>query len=45
MSAVVIIGSLVIAVFIVWGCCTETPAVARTRDVDEDEAGRGPDEF
>lgn len=38
MSALIeIIGSLTIAGFIVWGFSTETPAVARVREVDEDE--------
>jgi hypothetical protein len=42
----VIVPSLALLGFILWGLCAETPAVARHRDVDEDEAtGRGPGEF
>jgi len=44
---IAIVASLALGGFVVWFCCTETPAVARSRDVDEDEpTGWGPgDEF
>jgi hypothetical protein len=46
-SALVIIPSLALLGFVLWACCAETPAVARHREVGEDETtGRGPgDEF
>lgn len=41
--ALVIIPSLALLGFILWACCAETPAVARHREVVDDEpTGWGP---
>lgn len=47
MSALVIVPILFLLGCVLWFCCTETPAVARHREVGEDETtGRGHvDEF
>ena len=47
MIALVIVPSLFLVGCILWGLCAETPAVARHREVGEDEhTGWGPgDEF